>query len=309
MHPPRAPSRRPRKRGRRPRWRQRAAGQRLRQAEDVGHGLGRRGEQGAGAAEAGHDLVGDHQYAVGIAGGADRGERRRVVEAHAARALHARLDDDGGDVRICQQRVERGACFGLSWQLGEDLRHAVAGQRGVEAAAGIGDRKRAERVAVVAVPEGDEAAAVLPAVLPVLHGHLERDLDGHRPGFGKEHALQIARQQGGEPPCERQRRFMHKAREHHMRQGVELRRHGLHDVRVTVAVAHRPPRGNAVDQLAAVGEPDAHPGSRDDRQRRRRGGHLRVRQPEGVDAGHEKMRGWTRPILLPPPAPTLGKPG
>ena len=38
---------------------------------------------------------------------------------------------------------------------------------------------------------------------------------------------------------------------------VELPAHGVADVGMVVAVAGRPPRGDAVDQLAPVGEHDA----------------------------------------------------
>jgi hypothetical protein len=52
---------------------------------------------------------------------------------------------------------------------------------------------------------------------------------------------------------------MHQAGEHDMGQGGELRLDRLVDVRVPVAVAGGPPRGNAVDQFAPVGQAQAHP--------------------------------------------------
>ena len=82
-------------RAQRRRERQVAAGERLAEAQDVG-GDARvlAGEQRAGAAEAGGDLVGDEQHAVRVAQLAQEAQERRVVEAHAARALDDRLDDD-----------------------------------------------------------------------------------------------------------------------------------------------------------------------------------------------------------------------
>ena len=56
------------------------------------------GEQRAGAAEAGEDLVEDQQQLVAVGGRAQPAQHRGVVEPHAARALHQRLDDDAGDL-------------------------------------------------------------------------------------------------------------------------------------------------------------------------------------------------------------------
>ena len=56
----------------------------------------------AGAAEAGENLVEDQQQLVAVGGRAQALQHRRLVEQHAARALHQRLDDDAGDlVRAC----------------------------------------------------------------------------------------------------------------------------------------------------------------------------------------------------------------
>ena len=68
------------------------------------------GEQRAGAAEADRDLVGDQEHAVAVAGLAQQRQVNRVVHAHAAGALHERLDDHRADlVRVPgERRLHRG---------------------------------------------------------------------------------------------------------------------------------------------------------------------------------------------------------
>ena len=74
-----------------------AAGERLADAHDVGADAGVvGGEQLTGAAEAGGDLVEDQQHVVAVADRAQVDQVARVVEPHAARALHDGFDDDGG---------------------------------------------------------------------------------------------------------------------------------------------------------------------------------------------------------------------
>jgi hypothetical protein len=68
--------------------------------------------------------------------------------------------------------------------------------------------------------------------------------------------------------------------EHDVRHALELRCDGGADVGMVVAVACRPPRRDAVDELAAVGEVEANSVGALDDERRRRGLHLPIRQPE-----------------------------
>ena len=92
---PRATSRGAQRRG----HRQVPAGQRLADAHDVRRDAGVvGGEQLAGPAEAGGDLVEDQQHVVGQAQLAQHVQVARVVEAHAAGALHHRLDDHRGQL-------------------------------------------------------------------------------------------------------------------------------------------------------------------------------------------------------------------
>jgi hypothetical protein len=158
---------------RRCQW-QRTAGERLGEAQDVRHRLGRRGEQRASAAEAGHDLVGDHQHTVPITGGADEGQSVHVVEPHAASALDTWFDDHCRDLAgmVGKYGLECRLSGGIARQRGKDLRHAVVDKGVVETAAGIGDRERAKGVAVVTIEEGNEVLARLSVVTPVLYGDL-----------------------------------------------------------------------------------------------------------------------------------------
>ena len=55
-------------------------------------------------------------------------------------------------------------------------------------------------------------------------------------------------------------------------------------MRVIIAVAGRPPRGDAVDQFASVGKPDAAALVAVTGKRQRRGLHLRIGQPDVVEA-------------------------
>jgi hypothetical protein len=94
---------------------------------------------------------------------------------------------------------------------------------------------------IAALERNEFAAASDAAIAPVLQRHLESDLDRHRPGFGKEHAIEIARQHRRQPPRQRQRLLVDEPAEHHMRHRPQLPRDGVPDVRMVVAVAGRPP--------------------------------------------------------------------
>ena len=64
----------------------------------------------------------------------------------------------------------------------------------------VGDRHRAERVAVIAVGEAEETIFPgLPHVAPVLQRDLERNLDGDRSGIREENARQARRRQRRQP--------------------------------------------------------------------------------------------------------------
>ena len=145
----------------------------------------------------------------------------------------------------------------------------------------VGDRHRAEGVAVIAVGEAEEPVFPgSPDVPPVLQRDLERDLDGDRSGIREEDPRQSRRRQRRQPAGQPERRLVHQAAEHHVRHRLQLPRHALEDMRVIVAMADAPPRRDAVDQLAAIGQNDAAAVRPHDGQRRRRDLHLAVGKPD-----------------------------
>ena len=130
------------------------------------------GEQRAGAAEADRDFVGDQVHAVPVAGFAQQLQIERVVHAHAGRALHQRFDDHGADlVRVLRQQLAPsprnarrasvlGGFAGLARvRVGRGHGDHVHQQRLVDLAVqlDVADGQRAERFAVVAVRQRDEA--------------------------------------------------------------------------------------------------------------------------------------------------------
>ena len=93
-----------------------SAGERLADAHDVRADAGVvGGEQRAGAAESGGDLVENQQHVVPSADLPQVNEVARIVKAHPARALHHRLDDDGRQFVgvLGQLRLERRAVAGV----------------------------------------------------------------------------------------------------------------------------------------------------------------------------------------------------
>ena len=125
-----------------------------------------------------------------------------VVEKHAARALHQRLDDDPGDL-VGMARDDAGELrksFLIARQIAEQMPRQQSTERMVHAVVGIGYRHGAGGVAVVAAVECDEARSPCDAlVAPVLHRHLHGDLHRDRSGIRKEHPVKARRHQCGGP--------------------------------------------------------------------------------------------------------------
>ena len=152
--------------------RQVAAGQSFRQAQEIRADAGLLArEHRAGAAEADGDFVGDQVHAVPVAGLAQQLEIHRVVHAHAARALHQRLDDHGGNfVRMARQGCFHGRelaprVLGPGFSrlalvaVRRGHRDGVHEQRAIDRLVQlhVADRERAKRFAVIAVGQRDEA--------------------------------------------------------------------------------------------------------------------------------------------------------
>ncbi|CFM10567.1 Uncharacterised protein [Bordetella pertussis] len=282
--------------GHRGRQRQRPAGQRLGQGDDVGPHPGLlEGEHRARASETGEDLVENQQDAVSVGQFAQPREHLRVMQQHAAGALHQGLDQHAGDPPGMALQVRlQGRQRGL---VARQRQHVVLGQQaaehGVHPLVRVAHRHGAEGVAMVAAAKRHEArAAALALVEPELHGHFHGHLHRHRTRIGVEHAFQPRPQQRAQAAGQVQRRLVRQAAEHHMRHAVQLLAHRLGDMRVVVAMAGRPPRGHAVDQRASVGQLQQAAVAAHHRQRRRGGLHLRIGQPDmGIALGHPGRRG------------------
>ena len=192
---------------------------------------------------------------------------------------------------LLQQRIERRLAGRVARQVGDHLLGHDAGEQAVHALLRIADRHRRQRVAVIATPEGQELGPALHAPIDLeLQRHLHGDLDRDRTAFGEEHVVQVPWQQLRQPRRQAIGRLVRQAAEHHVRHGLDLRAQGVGDVRMVVAVAGGPPRGQAVDQFAPVRQHQPRTACRHDRQRRPRGLHLAVRTPDMRRAGGQPLR-------------------
>ena len=97
---------------------------------------------------------------------------------------------------------------------------------------------------------------------------LERDLDGDRARVGEKHPVQVAGSHRRQPRGQLEGLLVYKAAEHHMRHRRQLAGHAVDDVRVIVSMADAPPRRDAIDELAAVGQHDPAAARPHDRQGR-----------------------------------------
>ena len=270
--------------------RQRAAGQRFRQRDDIRHDAGCfAGEQGSGAAEAGEDFIEDQQQLVAVRRLAQPAQHRRVVKAHAARTLHQRLDDDAGELvgmALEKARKGRGALLVL-----RQIDHVMLGQEAAEQRvhARVRDRRppsprwcrrdsrpvKARNFFRVRTPWfSQNCTAIFIATSTATE-----------PEFGEEDAVEVARHARREPAGQRERLLVGEPAEHDVRHQRELALDRLPDVGMVIAVAGRPPRCDAIDELASVGEHDAAALRADHRQRRARRLHLRIRQPDMGEPG------------------------
>ena len=159
----------------------------------------------------------------------------------------------------------------------------------------IGHRHGAEGVAVIAAAEADEAVRRLrcPELSQYWIAIFMRDLDRDRAGIGEEHAIEIARQKCRKPRASVSACSCTSPPNITCGMISSWRCDRLPDMRMIVAVTGGPPRRDAVDKFAAVGEMDARafacapPASGG-----RRGLHLRIGQPDVVEAGAGTSRAF-----------------
>ncbi len=278
-----------------------AAGERLADAHHVGRHAGvLAGEQRApaGAPEAGRDLVQHEQQTVLVAQPAQQRDALRRVESHPPRPLHDGLDDHRGQLvgvpgdQLADVLSPAGVQPGVEAvgrALGEHVLGEHAGEQAVHPADRVADGHRAERVAVVAAAHGQQPRALGMAARALkLQAQLDRDLDGDRAGVGEEHPIQPVGRDLDQTLRQAHRRLVREPAEHHVRHPPELLSDGGVERGVAVAVDRAPPRGHAVDQLAAVRQLQAHALRRDDRQRRLRAGQRAVGMPDVLAVEREQ---------------------
>ena len=170
-------------------------------------GLG--GEERAGAAEAGGDLVEDQHAARArrrpraSRAGTRRGRRAcrpapcssgsTMIPASSWACSAATASERLGPGR--RRRPRRPGGRG-----GEHLLRQHLGEHRVHPADRVAHAHAAERVAVVAAADGEHPGPLgVPDAALVLQHHLERDLDAHRAGVGEEDVLEPGRRQLDEP--------------------------------------------------------------------------------------------------------------
>jgi hypothetical protein len=167
-------------------------------------------------------------HAILVAGRAQQLQIDRIVHAHAAGALHERLDDDGRYVGMMfrERRLhlrEHATCMiGFAHArlarigVGRGRRDDVHQQRLVDGFVQIdvAHRERAERLAVVAVRECDETGlARVAGVPPEMEAHLDRDLDRGGAVVREEAAIEARGREARELLGERHGGLVREARE------------------------------------------------------------------------------------------------
>jgi len=164
------------------------------------------------------------------------------------------------------------------------------GEHAVHPTDRIAHGHRPERVAVVAAPDREQPRApVLPLRALELQAELDRDLDRDRARVGEEDRVERIRRELEQEPRQAHPRLVRQPAEHDMRHSPELTPHGLVQSGVPVAVDRAPPGGHPVDQLTAVGQLQAHPLRRDDRERVDRARQRPVRMPDMLAVEREQL--------------------
>ena len=142
---------------------------------------------------------------------------------------------------------------------GEHVLGQRAREQPVHPADGVAQRHRPERVPVIAAPNGEQPRTPsVPERTLILQAHLDRHLDRHRAGVGKEHRLKALRRHCQQRLGQAHRRLVRESPEHHVRHLLKLGFERPIECRVAVAVNGTPPRGHPVDQLTPVRQLHAH---------------------------------------------------
>ena len=236
------------------------------------------GEPFAATPEAGPDLVGDQDHAVGPASCPEAGQECAGRHDHAARSLD-RLDDQPGrqviGLRQLRETRIQGRQAGLDvvhrthrirgMGIGQEVDDPVEGGKGGPDPRAVRDRQRTERTAMIPPGEGEEPAAAR----RVLRG-LERRFDGLGARIGQLEAVEARGQDRGQTLVqigpERRRQTCARMND----SGIESPLHGRAMRRMAVSQVGGRRAAHQVEPAFARRRPE--PGSLPGREDRRRAG-------------------------------------
>ena len=237
------------------RQRQVAPGDALADAEQVGPdaaALG--GEQRAGAAEPGGHLVDDDQDVMGLSRFDHPAHRSRIGDLDARRALHQRLEHEGGQLPGMafdqgDRPVRPGRVVVARGPQGREAQRVE--HVGAEASGAQGDR--ADGVAVIGAAEGEVARPPGdPLVAPELERDLEGLLDGRR-AIGREQEVRaVDGHATGQRLGQLDRRHVAVAEQGRVRDAVELGPGRVVELGDVVTERRDPQRGDGVEVAAPV---------------------------------------------------------
>ena len=210
----------------------------------------------SGATKPGSDLIKDQQYTVFVTQGAHGFQIDRMINAHATRALHHRLQNHGGDLLMMSRqhlldgiqirRIEI-TVIGALRRVGKIMFGQHTTEQRMHAVDRVTGRHGTEGIAVIAVAQGQQfVLAGVPLAQPVLQRHLDRHFHGHRAAVSQKHFLQRIRRQRHQLFTQLHRRFVGQPAEHHMSHTVDLVLGRLVQHRVVIAMHRRPPGRHAV---------------------------------------------------------------
>jgi len=244
------------------------------------------GKHLARAPESGGDFVKNQHDIKVVAQIAQSAKILRMIKIHAARALHDRFQNKGGNVRM--MRFKQGAdrlqirlvpfiietAFRIIDKI--TLRQRAA-ENMVHPRFRIADGHRVPSIAVIPAPHRRNILlrGQTPRLL-VLHRHLQRNFHRNRTRIRIKNTVQPLRQNPDQHLAQFHRRLVRQTAEHHMRHLLNLRLNRLIQNRMIVAVYRTPPRRHPVNQPRTVRQFDMHTLRTAHRINRQRIGHGRI---------------------------------
>ena len=220
------------------------------------------GEELARRAEPRRHFVDDQQNAMLFCEFAHASQKARRMRQHARCPLHEGLDDHRAIVvgllgelrfellqRVVGSRVALGVMIGVGRidEGGFEQQGVEDSVEGVDAA----QRDRANRIAMVAVAQGEKPGARLPSVAEVLVGHFQCDFDGRGSAVGVEDFFQASRAESHESLCQFDTGWRGVSQQGRMSDAGELFADRVVDGGDLVAMQIAPERGKAIEIASA----------------------------------------------------------